>query len=96
MDTTCVIHGGFRRCLPRRCLPRRCLPNHICLLLRIQISSTGTAFCLFGTPQVSELFDQLKAASVEAEYINGQEKMFGWALTKYGNVAKVSSCASAA
>lgn len=38
---------------------------------------------------MSELFEQLKAAQVEAEYINGQEKMFGWALTKYGNVAKV-------
>jgi len=39
---------------------------------------------------VTELSEQLKAALVEAEYINGQEKMFGWAMTKYGNVTKVS------
>eukprot|EP00983_Pelagomonas_calceolata_P094562 1157901-Pelagomonas_calceolata.AAC.9 len=41
--------------------------------------------------EVSELSEQLKAAAEEADYINGQEKMFGWALTKYGNVAKVGS-----
>ncbi|KAF5833108.1 hypothetical protein DUNSADRAFT_10689 [Dunaliella salina] len=41
--------------------------------------------------EVSELAEQLKAAAEEAEYINGQEKMFGWALTKYGNVAKMTS-----
>lgn len=40
-------------------------------------------------PQVTELSDQLKAAVAEAEYINTQEKMFGWASTKYGNVTKV-------
>ena len=39
--------------------------------------------------QVSELSEQLKNAAIEAEYINGQEKMFGWAMTKYGNVTKV-------
>lgn len=39
--------------------------------------------------EVSELAEQLRLAQVEAEYINGQEKMFGWALTKYGNVTKV-------
>ena len=48
------------------------------------------AVLLHSILQVSELFEQLKAAQVEAEYINGQEKMFGWALTKYGNVSKVS------
>ena len=47
------------------------------------------AVLLHSILQVSELFEQLKAAQVEAEYINGQEKMFGWALTKYGNVSKV-------
>jgi len=41
--------------------------------------------------EVSELSEQLKAAAEEADYINGQEKMFGWALTKYGNVAKITS-----
>jgi hypothetical protein len=40
--------------------------------------------------QVSELSEQLKAAAAEAEYINGQEKLFGWATTKYANVHKVS------
>lgn len=39
--------------------------------------------------QVNELAEQLKDAATEAEYINGQEKMFGWAMTKYGNVTKV-------
>ncbi len=41
--------------------------------------------------EVTELADQLKAAQQEAEYINAQEKMFGWATTKYGNVGKVSA-----
>jgi dynein heavy chain len=44
----------------------------------------------FQCTKVTELSEQLKAALVEAEYINGQEKMFGWAMTKYGNVTKVS------
>jgi hypothetical protein len=39
--------------------------------------------------EVTELSEQLKAAAAEAEYINSQEKMFGWATTKYQNVAKV-------
>jgi dynein heavy chain len=43
---------------------------------------------------VSELAEQLKAAAAEAEYINGQEKLFGWATTKYANVHKVSASGS--
>ncbi len=39
--------------------------------------------------EVLELSEQLKAAASEAEYINAQEKMFGWACTKYGHVQKV-------
>ncbi|GFH10428.1 uncharacterized protein HaLaN_05738, partial [Haematococcus lacustris] len=38
--------------------------------------------------EVTELAEQLKAAAAEAEYINSQEKLFGWASTKYGNVQK--------
>lgn len=48
--------------------------------------------CLLGlqlAAEVTQLGDQLKAAATEAEYINGQEKMFGWATTKYQNVQKV-------
>lgn len=41
--------------------------------------------------QVNDLGDKLKAATEEAEYINTQEKMFGWATTKYGNVAKMAT-----
>ncbi len=38
---------------------------------------------------MSELNEQLKLAVTESEYINGQEKMFGWALTKYSHIPKV-------
>lgn len=44
-------------------------------------------------PQVSDdvqqLMEKLKAAAAEAEYINGQERNFGWAATKYTNIARV-------
>ena len=39
--------------------------------------------------EVQELMDKLKEAATEAEYINAQEKMFGWATTKYNNIPKV-------
>jgi hypothetical protein len=39
--------------------------------------------------EVQELSEALKAAVAEAEYINAQEKMFGWSMTKYQHVAKV-------
>jgi dynein heavy chain len=42
-------------------------------------------------PQVAELADRLKAAAVEADEINSQERMFGWAATKYGHVSKMSA-----
>ena len=38
--------------------------------------------------QVTELATALKAAAEEAEYINSQEKLFGWATTKYGQVGE--------
>ena len=41
--------------------------------------------------EVTELNEKLKAAQAEAEAINAQEKMLGWAATKYNNVAKVWS-----
>ena len=39
--------------------------------------------------EVTELNEKLKAAQLEAEYINAQEKMLGWAATKYNHVSKV-------
>lgn len=41
--------------------------------------------------EVQELAVKLKDAAAEAEYINGQEKMFGWASTKYSNVSRMAS-----
>eukprot|EP00775_Hariotina_reticulata_P006671 gene6671-6895_t len=41
--------------------------------------------------EVTELQAKLQAAVQEAEDINNQEKMFGWALTKFGHVAKLLS-----
>ncbi|MEW5299252.1 MAG: hypothetical protein WDW36_002285 [Sanguina aurantia] len=43
--------------------------------------------------EVNELGDRLRAATAEAEYINTQEKMFGWVSTKYGNVARMAAAA---
>lgn len=42
--------------------------------------------------EVQELNNKLKEAAAEAEYINAQEKMFGWAATKYNVIAKVMGC----
>ena len=39
--------------------------------------------------EVTELNERLKAAALEAEYLNAQEKMLGWAATKYTSIAKV-------
>ncbi|MEW5311652.1 MAG: hypothetical protein WDW38_003348 [Sanguina aurantia] len=41
--------------------------------------------------EVNDLGAKLKAATEEAEYINTQEKMFGWATTKYGSVARMAA-----
>ncbi|KAG2490029.1 hypothetical protein HYH03_011494 [Edaphochlamys debaryana] len=41
--------------------------------------------------EVAELAERLKAAQVEADLINGQERLFGWAPTKYGNIAKLAN-----
>jgi hypothetical protein len=41
--------------------------------------------------QVVDLSERLKAAITEAEGINVQEKMFGWAASKYGMIAKMIS-----
>eukprot|EP00951_Prasinocladus_malaysianus_P050672 scaffold682805_cov38-Prasinocladus_malaysianus.AAC.1 len=39
--------------------------------------------------EVSELADKLREADEEAEDINFQEKLFGWAATKYGHIKKL-------
>ncbi|KXZ48211.1 DHC-9 protein [Gonium pectorale] len=39
--------------------------------------------------EVTDLAEKLKLAQVEADLINGQERLFGWAPTKYGIVAKM-------
>ncbi|KAK9812825.1 hypothetical protein WJX72_004356 [[Myrmecia] bisecta] len=39
--------------------------------------------------QVTTLSENLKQAAEEADQINVQEKLFGWATTKYGQVAKM-------
>ena len=39
--------------------------------------------------QVLQLMEDLKAAQELAEQINIEEKMFGWAATKYGGLAKL-------
>ncbi|GLI65190.1 hypothetical protein VaNZ11_008652 [Volvox africanus] len=41
--------------------------------------------------EVAELAEKLKLAQVEADTINGQERLFGWAPTKYGIIAKLSA-----
>ncbi len=41
--------------------------------------------------QVTDLAEKLKAAQVEGDAINGQERLFGWAPTKYGNIAKMTT-----
>jgi hypothetical protein len=43
------------------------------------------------TAQVVDLSERLKLAITEAEDINVQEKMFGWAASKYGMIAKMIS-----
>ena len=39
--------------------------------------------------QVLQLMEDLKVAQELAEQINIEEKMFGWAATKYGGLAKL-------
>nr|8GLV_Kg Chain Kg, DHC_N2 domain-containing protein [Chlamydomonas reinhardtii] len=41
--------------------------------------------------EVAELAEKLKAAQAEADLINGRERLFGWAATKYGGIAKLTS-----
>ena len=38
-----------------------------------------------------ELQEKLKLATGESESINAQEKLFGWATTKYSSITKMSS-----
>ncbi|GFR45764.1 hypothetical protein Agub_g7181 [Astrephomene gubernaculifera] len=41
--------------------------------------------------EVTDLAEKLKVAQVEADQINAQERLFGWAPTKYGIIGKMSS-----
>jgi len=41
--------------------------------------------------EVTALAEKLAEAAREAEYINSQEKLFAWSLTKYGQVTKMIS-----
>ncbi len=40
---------------------------------------------------MADLAEKLKLAQVEADTINGQERLFGWAPTKYGIIAKLAA-----
>lgn len=40
--------------------------------------------------EVAELNEKLKEVAETAEEINAQEKMFGWAASKYGHIAQMA------
>jgi hypothetical protein len=54
------------------------------------VHSTVVVGCL--CLQVTELQAKLQAAVQEAEAINNQEKMFGWAMTKYAALGAAALC----
>jgi dynein heavy chain, axonemal len=52
--------------------------------IRKALASSGSLYS-----QVLELMDELKQAQEIGEQINTEERMFGWAATKYGGLAKL-------
>lgn len=70
------LHAGLQIC---RCATIR----QVACTLRLLPYAVALYF------QVTELQAKLQAAVQEAEDINNQEKMFGWALTKYALAAFV-------